>query len=174
MQPDERDENAAPRWVIHRDRLPVEVDALTLTLSSGKRLDMDGKTGGAPDSYEYPVEGPAVNLDPDKPAWGPLSPQWRQGSLAYTTAPLDESIVIYGPVSANLWVSTTQSDSDLQVTLTDVRSDGEDNTSREDCCDYLIERWTRDGQRYICLCSVTCRNAWRPSRPDRQCSRGWN
>ncbi|MHB8813845.1 MAG: CocE/NonD family hydrolase [Steroidobacteraceae bacterium] len=141
MQPDERDENAAPEWVIHRDRLPVAVDALTLTLNSGKRLDRDGKTGGAPDSYDYPVEGPAVNLDPDKPAWGPLSPQWRRGSVAYTSAPLDESIVIYGPVSANLWVSTTQSDSDLQVTLTDVRPDGEEQ--------YVQRGWLRLSDRAL-------------------------
>jgi putative CocE/NonD family hydrolase len=125
-QPHERDQNAVPGWMIHRDRLPVRLDTLTLTLAGGNRLSMDGKSGGAPDNYEYPVPGPAVNLDPYKPAWGPLSAQWRQGSVAYTSAPLEKSIVIYGPVSANLWVSTTQSDSDLQVTLTDVWPDGEE------------------------------------------------
>lgn len=142
-QQDGSEENAVPDWVIHRDRLPVEVDALTLTLSSGNRLDMDGKTGGPPDGYEYPVPGPAINLDPDKPAWGPLSRQWRQGSVAYTSAPLAKSIVIYGPVSANLWVSTTQSDSDLQVTLTDVRPDGEEQ--------YVQRGWLRLSDRALDL-----------------------
>jgi predicted acyl esterase len=102
---------------------------------------MDGRTGGAPDSYEYPVAGPAVDLDPYKPAWGPLSAQWRQGSVAYTSAPLEKGIVIYGPVSANLWVSTTQSDSDLQVTLTDVRADGEEQ--------YVQRGWLRLSDRAL-------------------------
>jgi uncharacterized protein len=139
--PHQRDENAVPGWVIHRDRLPVDLDTLTLTLGSGNRLNMDGATGGEPDSYDYPVDGPAVNLDPYKPAWGPLSPQWRRGSVAYTSAPLGKSIVIYGPVSANLWVSTTQSDSDLQVTLTDVRPDGEEQ--------YVQRGWLRLSDRAL-------------------------
>lgn len=139
--PHQRDENAVPGWVIDRDRLPVEMDALTLTLDSGNRLSTDGKNGGAPDSYQYPVPGPAVNLDPFKPAWGALSPQWRQGSVAYTSAPLGKSIVIYGPVSANLWVSTTQSDSDLEVTLTDVRPDGEEQ--------YVQRGWLRLSDRAL-------------------------
>jgi len=140
-QPHQRDENAVPGWVIHRDRLPVKVDTLRLTLSSGNRLSRDGRSGGAPDSYQYPVPGPAVNLNPYNPAWGPLSPQWRQGSVAYTSAPLEKSIVIYGPVSANLWVSTTQSDSDLQVTLTDVRPDGEEQ--------YVQRGWLRLSDRAL-------------------------
>lgn len=139
--PHQRDQNAVPGWVIHRDSLPVKLDALTLTLRSGNRLDMDGKSGGAPDSYQYPVPGPAVNLNPYKPVWGPLSPQWRQGSAAYTSAPLAKSIVIYGPVSANLWVATTQSDSDLQVTLTDLRPDGEEQ--------YVQRGWLRLSDRAL-------------------------
>jgi putative CocE/NonD family hydrolase len=139
--PHERDQNAVPGWVIQEDRLPVKVDALTFTLGGGNRLEMDGKSGGSPDSYQYPVPGPAVNLDPYKPAWDPLSPQWRQGSVAYTSAPLEKSLVIYGPVSANLWVSTTQSDSDLQVTLTDVRPDGEEQ--------YVQRGWLRLSDRAI-------------------------
>lgn len=139
--PHERDQNAVPGWVIDRASLPVKVDELTLTLDGGNRLDMDGKSGGAPDRYRYPVPGSTVNLNPYEPAWGPLDPQWRQGSVAYTSVPLERSIVVYGPVSANLWVSTTQSDSDLQVTLTDVRPDGQEQ--------YVQRGWLRLSDRAL-------------------------
>ena len=139
--PNLHDEHAVPSWVIQRDRLPAAVGTLTLTLSGDHRLNQDGKTGGAPDSYTYPVPGPAVDTDPYHAAWGPLSAGWRQGSVAYTGAPLKNDTVIYGPVSADLWLSTTQSDTDVQVTLTDVRPDGQE--------EYVQRGWLRLSDRAL-------------------------
>ena len=133
-------DDATPNWVIHQRDYPVKVGTFTLTLRGGHRLD-EGKSGGRPDRYEYPVPGPSVDADPDHYAWGPLSPGWRRGSAWYTSAPLTKSMVIYGPVSVNLWVSTTQSDTDLQVTLTDVRPDGEE--------EYVQRGWLRLSDRAL-------------------------
>ena len=138
--PIRHDDDAVPGWVIHRDAYPVKVSTFTLTLHGGHRLD-EGSTGGPPDRYRYPVPGPAVNADPDHDVWGPLTPGWRDGSLWYTSPPLKKPMVIYGPVSANLWVSTTQSDTDLQVTLTDVRPDGQE--------EYVQRGWLRLSDRAL-------------------------
>jgi uncharacterized protein len=118
-----KDESTAPRWVVRREHLPVHVEPFVLTLRDGHALTLDGVTGGAPDTYRYPVQGPTVDLDTDAPAWGSLAADWRHGSVAYTSMPLAETLVTYGPMSADLWISSSVADTDLQVTLTEVRPD---------------------------------------------------
>lgn len=133
-------DDAVPSWVIRRNHYPVRVTTFTLTLRSRHRLDV-GTTGGPPDRYQHPLPGPSMDADPDHYVWGSLNPRWREGSVWYTSAPLKNAMVIYGSVSANLWVSTTQSDTDLQVTLTDVRPDGEE--------EYVDRGWLRLSDRAL-------------------------
>jgi hypothetical protein len=45
-------------------------------------------------------------------------------ALAYMTDPLDRDVTVVGPGSVDLWLRSTAADSDLQVTLTEVRPDG--------------------------------------------------
>lgn len=140
----DKNEQARPRWVVTRDALPVETAVRRYALAAGGRLlaaapadatdaadaidvaDAIDAAAGASDSYRYPAPGPIVNADPDQPAWGPLPPRWRQGSVAYTSAPLTEDLQSYGAASADLWVSASSRDADLQVTLTEVRPDGQE------------------------------------------------
>jgi len=127
-----KDERATPAWVLDREQYPVPVEFLTLNIGADHSLTVDSELArerGAStvsDSYTYPVPGPSVNIDPDAPSWGPLSAQWKQGSVAYSTKPLPHDLLIYGPASADLWMSSTLSDTDVQVTLTDVRPDGQE------------------------------------------------
>ena len=44
--------------------------------------------------------------------------------LGFTSAPLDTTMAVVGPVAADLWVASTAADTDLQVTLSEVRPDG--------------------------------------------------
>ena len=124
------DEQARAGWIVHQDHYPVAVEPLELTLAAGHRLLLPGERSeakeNAPDRYQYPVEGPTMNTNPYKPAWGALAKNWKEGSVAYTSAPLTKALLTYGPVSADLWVSSTLSDTDLQVTLTEVRRDGQE------------------------------------------------
>lgn len=120
------DEAAAPRYSFTRPQFPVQVKVQTFALSTGGTLlDQEAGTGKA-DTYNYPVPGPSVDTEMFQDAWGPQQPAWRKGSLAYTSAPLASTLVAYGPASADLWLSSTATDTDLQVTLTELRPDGQE------------------------------------------------
>ncbi len=121
-----RDENATPSWVIQKAAFPVPTQVTAYLLSEEGALLPDGPPRGQPDHYTYPVAGPTVDAGFGTAEWGPMNPAWRQGSLSYTSAPLPGDLVAYGPASADLWVSSTASDTDLQVTLTEIRPDGQE------------------------------------------------
>jgi putative CocE/NonD family hydrolase len=125
----DRDSKAKAGWVYTRPRLPVPVQRIELTLAEGHRLALPGESAtgsSAADPYRYPVEGPTMDVDAYAPAWGDLAPGWQQGSLAYTSALLPHDVIMYGPASADLWISSTESDTDVQITLTEVRPDGQE------------------------------------------------
>jgi predicted acyl esterase len=106
--------------------LPVAVQEKVFALSTGgSLLDKDAGDGKG-DTYDYPVPGPSVNTQMFEDAWGQQASGWRKGSLAYTSAPLAGTLVTYGPASADLWISSTATDTDLQVTLTELRPDGQE------------------------------------------------
>ena len=151
------DEQTQPRWVIQRARLPVEVDPLEFKLAEGKRLllpgdDEQSPQTPAPDAYQYPVEGPSIDTDAYNAVWGATAGGWREGSLAYTSAPLKNDLVIYGPASADLWISSTLSDTDVQVTLTEVRSDGQER--------FVQRGWLRMSNRALDATRSTPTRPW--------------
>ncbi|MGA7540129.1 MAG: CocE/NonD family hydrolase [Steroidobacteraceae bacterium] len=139
--PDGYLEAATPRWEFTSSRLLPVVKPLALALTRGGRLVSEAYGSGEPDTYLYPVPGPAVDEDSDHPAWGALAPDWRQGSLAYTSAPLERAILAYGSASVDLWLSSNMPDTDLQVTLTEVRPDGQEM--------YLQRGWLRLSDRAL-------------------------
>jgi putative CocE/NonD family hydrolase len=120
-------EQAQPRLTVTAPRYPVAVKPVFFALSEGGKLVQSTQAGsGKPDDYAYPVPGPAVDGEFIEDTWGPLHPDWRRGSLAYTSAPMDDTLFAYGSASADLWVAGTGSDADLQVTLTELRPDGQE------------------------------------------------
>ena len=159
----QKDRQARAGWIVRRPQYPVRIEPLSLHLAAGYRLSPGtGEASGpgfAPaDSYRYPVEGPPVNVNPAEAAWGELAPGWKAGSLAYTSNPLKGDLVIYGPVSADLWVSSTASDADLQVTLTEVRPDGQER--------YIQRGWLRMSSRAQDSRLSTEMRPWPCDRPD--------
>jgi uncharacterized protein len=120
-------EAARPSWVLHRESIEVDVHPFELALGDNRQLLPGGSTShGPPDAYRYPVPGPGVDVGVSESAWGPLPPDWESGSVAYTSPPLQRDVLAYGSGSADLYVSSTSSDADLQVTLTQVRPDGQE------------------------------------------------
>jgi predicted acyl esterase len=59
--------------------------------------------------------------------------------VAYTTEPLAEDLVVAGPASLDLWLSSTATDTDIQATLTEVRPDGQET--------YVQRGWLRASHR---------------------------
>ena len=60
----------------------------------------------------------------------------------YTTAPLDAATLpVLGTASADLWITSTAPDTDLQVTLTEVRPDGQET--------FVQQGWLRASHRTL-------------------------
>ena len=119
-------ENIKPHFTLTSQTFPLPVRAVSFVLGSNGTLRERGTSDGKPDSYRYPMPGPAVDTGFDTDSWGDMPADWRKGTVAYTSPPLDRTLVTYGSGSADLWISADATDVDLQVTLTEVRPDGQE------------------------------------------------
>ena len=89
-----------------------------------------GEDGGASQFNHDPGAGGRTTL----PGGGvsDLLPDWDYRPLgvgkavAFITAPLEEDVVTLGHGSVDLWLRSTATDADLEVTLTEVRPDGQE------------------------------------------------
>lgn len=141
LSEDQQLEQAKPGWVITQASYPLRVRPVTLALrSEGRLTHAKAKGSEQPDSFSYPHAGPAVNADlgVGEAAWERELPA-AGSSPVYTTAPLEKDSTVFGPASANLWVSSTTADADLQVTLTEVQPDGQEL--------YVQRGWLRLSER---------------------------
>ena len=117
----------------------ADVDAAThpvpLYLRAGGQLSQTAPTTTeAADTYRYPA--PTANTGiawPGREWWG--NPQVPGSEVTSTTPPLTRDAEFLGPGSADLWVSSTSADSDVQVTLSEVRPDGQE--------EYVENGWLR-------------------------------
>jgi predicted acyl esterase len=127
---------------------PPGVHAATYYLRSGNRLDPSppARTEPGSDQYRYdPSALPPTDQPPSQnDIYGPLPKyDWRTppagASLTYTTDAFAHDVVLTGPASADLWLRSSASDTDLEVTLTEVRPDGKET--------YVQSGWLRASQR---------------------------
>lgn len=134
-----------PRSVTTVDRLPVKVDPAAVPLGP---KGMQSDKGASESSYDYPLPAPAITDASNNDVYGTTqentwtaAPDVAAGRAAFTTPPLAHTITTYGPASADLWVSTTAPDVDLQVTITEVRPDGQEM--------YVQRGWLRASDRAL-------------------------
>jgi putative CocE/NonD family hydrolase len=78
--------------------------------------------------------------------WKALPPwDWRPledgKAVAYATAPLEEDVVMVGSGSVDLWLRADAEDVDLQVTLSEIRPDGQEV--------YVQNGWLRASRRQL-------------------------
>ena len=103
-------------------------------------------TAASSSSFQHdPSAGKRINLKSGSVA-GKL-PKWNWASLAtgkaavFETAPLTIDHLLLGNGSADLWIKSTATEADLQVTISEVRPDGKEM--------YIQSGWLRASRRKI-------------------------
>ncbi|HZR83564.1 MAG TPA: CocE/NonD family hydrolase [Candidatus Binatia bacterium] len=138
-----------PSFELAFDRWPIPgVEPTRWWLDEGGRLTESEPASAGADSYVYDPSGAEVTTytGPGDGIWRTLPPwNWRQlaegKALAYATDPLVEDLVMIGTGSVDLWVQSTAKDVDLQVTVSEIRPDGEEQ--------YVQTGWLRASRRTL-------------------------
>jgi hypothetical protein len=134
----------APRWRTTLDSWGPQTDPWRLFLGESSQLTAE-QTGTGSDAYTHSAAGsqgignPAyASMPQDHYLWADYQPP-EGAALVYTSAPLDEDAPMLGSGSADLWITATAPNVDLQVTLTEIRPDGQEV--------FVQQGWLRTKQR---------------------------
>ncbi|HVB91844.1 MAG TPA: CocE/NonD family hydrolase [Acidimicrobiales bacterium] len=138
-----------PQWTTTATSWPLQTTTSALYPSAGNLLSQGPPVSSeAPDSYRYPMPAGSTADAQDNLAGAsaPSSNLWQLpvppgGNVAYTTPPLSNDLDIVGPSSLNLWLSSTAPDTDVQVTISEVRPDGQEQ--------YIQRGWLRISERKL-------------------------
>jgi hypothetical protein len=140
------DENV-PSWSINLPRLPRPTPKPLYLGRGGTLTATPPAPPQPPDRYAYPMQSGDV-LEPGPEQNGMSTGQFAfaapvapGGYLAYTTPSLKHDLVVAGPASLDLWLSSTASDTDLQATIIEVRPDGKE--------EYVQRGWLRASHRKL-------------------------
>lgn len=121
------------QWREFQDWPPEQARPAEFYLEDGAALGDQPARRSATDRYVYdpanpvPTRGGAVCCNPRVFPWGPMdqrSLEQRKDVLTYSTPPLTRDLEVIGPVTVNLYVSTTARDTDFTAKLVDVFPDG--------------------------------------------------
>jgi putative CocE/NonD family hydrolase len=138
-----------PRW---RTTLPSwgeQAEPRALYMAAGDKLSpQPPTTAGAPDEYAHSAAGSQGVSNaayghaslPNNYMWDDVVPP-RGAALSYTSEPFTEDTAMLGSASADLWITATAPNVDLQVTLTEIRPDGQEV--------YVQQGWLRAKQRAV-------------------------
>ena len=100
--------------------------------AGGGVLTADGP-GGLPDEYIYDPRNPVPTVGGNmccandllaSGAFDQREVERRDDVLVYTTPPLEEDLVVIGPVRVELWATSSAPDTDFTAKLVDVHVDG--------------------------------------------------
>jgi len=116
----------------------------TLTRGKPRSSGDDGIDTYRPDPSVRPMQ--TLPGDGQSDSWAIMPPyDWAplvgDTAVAYATAPLDDDVVIAGPGSVDLWLRSTAEDTDIQVTLSEIRPDGKET--------YVQSGWLRASHRRL-------------------------
>ncbi|HVT21238.1 MAG TPA: CocE/NonD family hydrolase [Mycobacteriales bacterium] len=134
-----------PAWVTsYKSYSAIPIRPTQLFLRSDGALSLKApRANDASNSYLYP--GPSLGNE-DGVVVGQTNKLWKVpeppgASVAYTTPRLTKDAEFFGSGSADLWLSSTAPDTDLQVTVTEVRPDGQEV--------YVTRGWLRASHRAL-------------------------
>jgi len=116
------------------DAWPIpELRPTTFYLRDNHSLQRSASPASAVHSYAYdPTHAQDLTFSGSSDAIWRALPQYNWPSpeagksLSYVSEPLDATLVMAGSGSVDLWLRSTAADSDVQVTLTEVRPDGKE------------------------------------------------
>ncbi len=140
----------SPTFIAEFDAWPIpETVATTWYFAGAETLAESQPTGDAADSFVYDTSrSQRVTLPSGGLAdvWRALPPwDWRYprdgNALGYATEPLAETLTMVGSGSVDLWLESTAPDVDVQVTLTEIRPDGQEV--------YVQNGWLRASRRHL-------------------------
>lgn len=128
---------------------PKEVEATAWYFGAGGALLPEPPTGVEEGVIAYapdPEARPMETLLPGGDSWDLLPDvDWQVlpagAAAAWATPPLDAPVTILGPGSVDLWLRSSAEDTDLQVTLSEVRPDGLET--------YVQSGWLRASHRAL-------------------------
>jgi putative CocE/NonD family hydrolase len=150
-----------PSWITSFNSYSsIPIRPLSLYFRSGGALSLIRPKGaGRPQRYAYP--GPALGTE-NGIVFGQHGLLWKGqeppgASVAYTTPALAHDAEFFGSGSADIWLRSTAPDTDLQITLTEVRPDGQEV--------YVARGWLRASHRALDPARST---ALAPFHTDRQ------
>ena len=139
-----------PRWIQPFGAWPIpSAKATTWFLGDKGLLASDKQSAGTPDAYKAdPTALPKAFYPGGRSSdiWGAgVVYDWRSipsgTGVAYATEPLKSDTVVVGTGSADLWVKSSATDTDFEVTITEVRPDGTEM--------YIQSGWLRASQRAL-------------------------
>lgn len=138
--------SATPSWVAEYEALPTP-EPRSYFLHSNGRLNTS-PPGDVEDNvnWVYPTVSQQTldsTVSDFEVMWGLLAGTNPLGSAVFTTEPLTENLELLGSASLDLWLSSTAPNTDLQVTLTELRPDGQEV--------YVQRGWLRASARKLDL-----------------------
>ncbi|MBM4361632.1 MAG: CocE/NonD family hydrolase [Deltaproteobacteria bacterium] len=145
-------------WELGYDSWPVkEATARTFFLGDAGKLAAAAPSGGEVSYTGDPSKRPLQTLggSAEGDAWAALPPYtWAPvaegAGLGFSTDPLTEDVVMAGTSSLDLEVQSSAADTDIQVTLSDVRPDGKEM--------YVQSGWIRATHRTVDAARSTATN----------------
>ncbi|GEM_PF-386993 len=117
-----------PRWVTEHPTWPVATEYAELYFTKAGTLDVQRPEETSALNYLYPLPAPsmtaALSAAEENQTYGlPILPG---GAAIFSTPPLEHDLEILGPSRVDLWLSSTSLDTDVQISLTEVRPDGQE------------------------------------------------
>jgi predicted acyl esterase len=116
------------------------------------RSDQSGIDTFHPDPEARPVDTYVSGGDWDTIPGDNWAPLVGGTALAYATPPLANDVTIVGPSSVDLWLRSSAADTDLQVTLSEIRPDGLET--------YVQNGWLRASHRKLDRKRSTVYDPW--------------
>jgi putative CocE/NonD family hydrolase len=152
----------APSWVTSYNAWPPATSTQRLSMTQGGVLtDQVRRVPTTGVSYQAPW--PSAGME-EGVVLGHRNALWQRpvpagGAAAWTTPRLARDVEVFGPASADLWLTSTGTDTDVQVTVTEVRPDGQET--------YVARGWLRASHRAL---NRTQSTATRPQQTHQQSS----